>query len=230
MKKLARPHQLDLGLRMRVSDLRFFKVFSAAIVHHNLIAKITPSGFAVLMVLKANSRASDGRIYVGIKDVEEQTGLSATTVRACLRKLIASGYIEQRQEPGKKKIYYVFDEFHFRQLYEGETATDALDELNAGGADGLVRVKYVPVSNREDMAQVEGFLQGGPLPQRASVVMVERQLVASQEVKQQVVQQQLVINAAPGSKVIVNSDGSHRVVDRHEEGLEQLRAIKAKLT
>lgn len=209
LTKVGKPRlpqrQLELGLKMRVADLQFFKVFSAAIVHHGLIAKLGASSFAILMSMKAQSRPSDGRIYVGLDELSEQTGLHRNTVRACLRKLILLGYIEHKTEPaGKKLHYYVFDEFHFRRLYEGEGETDALDKLHAGESDGTIRLPYRPSQNREDISQIAAFMHGGPKPDVAQLVVADRPVV-------------VVAESGANVQVVVNQGGEF------SQRVEQLR-------
>lgn len=230
-KQLTKPpRQLDLGLKLRVADLTFFKVFAAAIINGGLVKQLGCSAFSLLLVMKANSRPSDGRIYIGINELCEQTGLSGNTVRVSIKKLLSLGYLEHKTEPGKKRHYYVFDEFQFRRLYPGETETDALDQLNqAGDVDGKVRLKYVPTRNRDDLADIQAFLHGGPVPPTATVQLVEKQLVASQVVQQQAVQQQTVVVAQPGSTVIVQADGSTRVAtpgDEYQAKAERLKELQ----
>lgn len=230
MKKITRhnpPKQLDLGLKMRVSDLSFFKVFTAAIVHGGLVKQLGPSAFTLLLVMKGNSRPSDGRIYIGINELCEQTGLSSNTIRSSIKKLLNYGYLEHKTEPGKKRHYYVFDEFQFRRLYPGETESDALDQLNqAGEVEGKVRLKYVPMRNRDDLTDIQSYLHGGPTPPTATVQLIERQLVGNQQILHQSVG--TIINAAPGSTVIVQ-DGVARLAteeDEHKRRAEKLRELK----
>lgn len=230
MKKLvAKPRQLELGLKPKVSDLQFFKMFSAAIVHHNLIAKLGASAFATFVAMRANSRVSDGRIYIGIRELSQQTGLAENTTRSSIKKLIGLGYVEHKAEAAnKKKCYYTIDYFYFRSVQANETVTDALDEVHAGNAEGIVKVRYNPTANRDDLDQMQAYLRGGraPVSAQMQVMLLDKQFVGQQNVQTQFVAHQTTIIKA--DVVVVTPDGL-TVQDRWQEGKNHARAIRENL-
>jgi hypothetical protein len=192
-----KPAVRQLDLPIRVADNSFFILFGGAI-RQGLVRDIGPTSFTVLVVLKANARPTDGRVYLSVGDISKVTGMAANTVRKALKTLEDQQLIQvvQTGETARRR-YFIVDYFRWKKLGDG-SVTDALEALEAGHQDGVSSVVYVPRSSAIDQQQLQAWMTANAVPLSPNVQVVaqkvERQVVVNQQVHNQQVHNQQVHN------------------------------------
>lgn len=154
-----RDHEKQLALFS--ADTRFVLVV-CSLFSSGLAAELGTTAVVVFLVLRSSANFQTGLVYLGLREISRQAGISVSTTRRALTELERRGLIARRQpHPNGRTIYTLTDQLPVFQR----------DEKGEKQPAGTLAIPFVPQAASRNLEEARAALVRGVVPQGSPVVL-----------------------------------------------------------
>lgn len=143
------------------ADTRFVLVV-CSLFSSGLAAELGTTAVVVFLVLRSSANFQTGLVYLGLREISRQAGVSVSTTRRALTELERRGLIARRQpHPNGRTIYTLTDQLPVFQR----------DDHGEKQPAGTLAIPFVPQAASRNLEEARAALVRGVVPQGSPVVL-----------------------------------------------------------